>query len=133
MVEVELTKDAAKGVKLAATLQGKITRKLVKQTVMTTVYGMVAFTSNHSLLTQGLGVTFIGARDQIERQLRNADIVDADVRFPAASYLAKLVGSLCALLSYPLAKLESGRPWNVSAISSLAPRLSKRGSTPAQS
>lgn len=39
MVEAVLAKDAEAGNVLASQLQGKIARKLVKQTVMTTVYG----------------------------------------------------------------------------------------------
>lgn len=64
---------------LAAQLDGRLTRKVVKQTVMTTVYG----------------VTFVGARDQIERRLRElpelkAEIAD-DRRFTElATYCARL-------------------------------------------
>ncbi|KAK1752253.1 hypothetical protein QBC47DRAFT_390107 [Echria macrotheca] len=46
-------KDAANGVTLAKGIQGKITRKVVKQTVMTNVYG----------------VTYVGAKKQVRRQL----------------------------------------------------------------
>ncbi|TFK37584.1 hypothetical protein BDQ12DRAFT_607612 [Crucibulum laeve] len=75
MVEQMIDKDAERGEKWAILLKGKITRKVVKQTVMTTVYG----------------VTFVGARDQIERQLKDRkDIAEEDC-WPAASYLAKLV------------------------------------------
>ena len=53
-------------------------RKLVKQTVMTSVYG----------------VTYIGARDQIKRRLkeRNA-ITDDEELFGAACYAAKVRGN----------------------------------------
>ncbi|KZO97648.1 DNA/RNA polymerase [Calocera viscosa TUFC12733] len=53
MVEKRLEEAAEKGHPLAERLKGRIARKVVKQTVMTTVYG----------------VTFVGARDQIRRQL----------------------------------------------------------------
>ncbi|KAI9679312.1 MAG: DNA-directed RNA polymerase [Caeruleum heppii] len=55
LVKREIADDVAAGVEEAIQLQGKITRKVVKQTVMTNVYG----------------VTFIGARDQIRRQLED--------------------------------------------------------------
>ncbi|KAJ8690626.1 DNA-directed RNA polymerase [Pleurotus ostreatus] len=75
MVEKLLEEDAQKGEKYAILLQGKITRKVVKQTVMTTVYG----------------VTYVGARDQIEKQLKDRkDIPDEDT-WGASAYLAKKV------------------------------------------
>ena len=53
MVREQCSKDAEEGHKYAKMVQSKITRKVVKQTVMTNVYG----------------VTFIGAREQVLRQL----------------------------------------------------------------
>lgn len=55
--------------------QGPIPRKVVKQTVMTTVYG----------------VTMIGARDQILKQLKAQGNIPIDVVFDIANYLAKCV------------------------------------------
>ncbi|KAJ8503283.1 hypothetical protein ONZ45_g10994 [Pleurotus djamor] len=75
MVETLLDQDAEKGDKYALMLRGKITRKVVKQTVMTTVYG----------------VTFVGARDQIEKQLRDRKDIPEEECWMAASYLAKQV------------------------------------------
>ncbi|KAJ6542761.1 hypothetical protein B0H19DRAFT_957630 [Mycena capillaripes] len=75
MVEKMLVEDAAKGDRFALMLQGKVTRKVVKQTVMTTVYG----------------VTFIGARDQIEKQLKDRKDLPEEDCWLAASYLAKKV------------------------------------------
>ncbi|KAJ7619446.1 DNA/RNA polymerase [Roridomyces roridus] len=75
MVEQMLEADAEKGHKFALMLKGKISRKVVKQTVMTTVYG----------------VTFIGARDQIEKQLRDRKDLPEEECWLAASYLAKKV------------------------------------------
>lgn len=54
LVKEMIEKDAADGNRLAVLLKGKITRKVVKRTVMTNVYG----------------VTFIGAKAQVEDQLR---------------------------------------------------------------
>ncbi|EJD39851.1 DNA/RNA polymerase [Auricularia subglabra TFB-10046 SS5] len=74
MVEAEIAKDAEKGNGYAKLAQGKISRKIVKQTVMTTVYG----------------VTYIGARDQILRQLRDRkDLFHYDDTFGIAGYLAR--------------------------------------------
>nr|POE72204.1 dna-directed rna polymerase, mitochondrial [Quercus suber] len=52
-VREEVRKDAEKGDPIASKLHGRITRKCVKQPVMTNVYG----------------VTFFGARAQVEKQL----------------------------------------------------------------
>ena len=61
--------------KFAKMLVGKVARKVVKQTVMTTVYG----------------VTFVGAREQIERQLKDRGDVPSEDCYLAAAYLAKQV------------------------------------------
>ncbi|KAH0545507.1 hypothetical protein FGG08_000335 [Glutinoglossum americanum] len=53
LVKKEISVDAAEGDAIAKHLDGKITRKVVKQTVMTNVYG----------------VTFAGARAQVRKQL----------------------------------------------------------------
>lgn len=53
LVQENITKDKAKGDEFAIAVDGKITRKVVKQTVMTNVYG----------------VTFIGAKKQVRKQL----------------------------------------------------------------
>lgn len=81
MVEKRLSEDINSGdeyhAKYASLLLGKITRKVVKQTVMTTVYG----------------VTFIGAREQIEKQLKDRKDLPQEECWLAASYLAKRVGT----------------------------------------
>jgi len=61
--------------KRARILIGKVSRKVVKQTVMTTVYG----------------VTFVGAREQIDRQLRDRGDIPCEECYLAAAYLAKQV------------------------------------------
>lgn len=76
LVQRRLDEDAANDDKLAQFLQGKITRKVVKQTVMTNVYG----------------VTYIGALHQIEKQIaHHFDQENESDRHWAAAYLAKLV------------------------------------------
>ncbi|KAI0340467.1 DNA/RNA polymerase [Trametopsis cervina] len=75
MVEEQLKKDAAEGDPFAQLLSGKISRKVVKQTVMTTVYG----------------VTFIGAREQIENRLKERSDIPEEQAWRAASYLARKV------------------------------------------
>lgn len=75
MVQKMVAADAEKGVKEAQLLLDKITRKVVKQTVMTTVYG----------------VTFIGAREQIERQLKERGDIPEESCWDASAYLAKQV------------------------------------------
>lgn len=53
----------------------QVDRKLVKQTVMTSVYG----------------VTYIGARDQIKRRLKERNVIEDDSEvFGASCYAAKV-------------------------------------------
>ncbi|XP_030523585.1 DNA-directed RNA polymerase 3, chloroplastic isoform X1 [Rhodamnia argentea] len=60
---------------LAKVLLGQVDRKLVKQTVMTSVYG----------------VTFVGAREQIKRRLEEKGVLgDERLLFTAACYAAKV-------------------------------------------
>jgi DNA-directed RNA polymerase len=74
-VEREVLKDAEMGHEMAKLLVGKISRKVVKQTVMTTVYG----------------VTFVGAREQVEKQLKERKDIPNEKVWSAASYVAKKV------------------------------------------
>jgi DNA-directed RNA polymerase len=67
-------RDAALGNEAARIVQGKITRKVVKQTVMTTVYG----------------VTFIGAKDQVARQLEDRGLPSESI-WTCSTYLAKQI------------------------------------------
>ncbi|KAI5477684.1 mitochondrial RNA polymerase [Pseudohyphozyma bogoriensis] len=75
MTNAIIDRDAAEGHEFAKMLQGKVTRKVVKQTVMTTVYG----------------VTFIGAKRQIEKQLKERGDIPADQLYQASSYLGRIV------------------------------------------
>ncbi|KAF8130200.1 hypothetical protein EV363DRAFT_1399395 [Boletus edulis] len=75
MVEKIVVRDADNGEKIAQLLLGKISRKVVKQTVMTTVYG----------------VTYIGAREQIEKQLKDRGDIPEELCWAASAYLAKNV------------------------------------------
>jgi DNA-directed RNA polymerase len=70
IVESMRKQDAEKGLKVAVMLDGFIQRKVIKQTVMTTVYG----------------VTRYGARQQIARQLTAKGYNERDV-WMAAQYL----------------------------------------------
>ncbi|KAI3624932.1 RPO41 [Malassezia furfur] len=75
LVISQLDERAAQGDHYAQLLQGKVTRKVVKQTVMTTVYG----------------VTFVGAKNQVLRQLVDRGDIPAEELWHAASYLAKCI------------------------------------------
>ncbi|KAL5115107.1 DNA-directed RNA polymerase [Pleosporales sp. CAS-2024a] len=55
MVKAMVEKDVAKGHNIAQFIHGRISRKVVKRTVMTNVYG----------------VTFVGARNQVQAELRD--------------------------------------------------------------
>jgi DNA-directed RNA polymerase len=77
LVKASVAEDAAKGDALAKMLDGKITRKVVKQTVMTNVYG----------------VTFLGAIRQVRKQVENLipEIEAAQLSGKASSYIAKKI------------------------------------------
>uniref|UniRef100_A0AAY4CE82 DNA-directed RNA polymerase n=1 Tax=Denticeps clupeoides TaxID=299321 RepID=A0AAY4CE82_9TELE len=74
-VEEFRTRDAEKGLKIAQVLQGFISRKVVKQTVMTVVYG----------------VTRYGGRLQIEKRLKEIDDFPKEYIWDASHYLVHQV------------------------------------------
>lgn len=73
LVSQRVADDAAKGDRLAQLLNGRIDRKIVKQTVMTSVYG----------------VTFVGARKQIYNAMKNRVSLTEDDVYSASTYLAR--------------------------------------------
>ncbi|XP_038060970.1 DNA-directed RNA polymerase, mitochondrial-like [Patiria miniata] len=79
MVEDICKKDAESGIPLAQMLQGQIHRKVVKQTVMTVVYG----------------VTLYGGKLQILKQLKeNGDIPPEQMQYAAGYLVLKVFHSL---------------------------------------
>ena len=84
-VEREIAREAALDVPMAKLLDGKITRKIVKQTVMTNVYG----------------VTFHGAMKQVTKQLENHYPEELHGKhFACAGYIAqKIFDSLGSMFS----------------------------------
>ncbi|XP_028407601.1 DNA-directed RNA polymerase, mitochondrial-like [Dendronephthya gigantea] len=74
LVEKMCERDAANGVEIAQQLVGKVSRKVVKQTVMTLVYG----------------VTFVGGRRQISGQLDDLGLAPSVV-WKGSSYLTRNV------------------------------------------
>ncbi|KAG5851369.1 hypothetical protein ANANG_G00092560 [Anguilla anguilla] len=74
-VEEFRARDAQRGLKIAQVLRGHIKRKVVKQTVMTVVYG----------------VTRYGGRLQIEKRLRDIDDFPQDYVWDASHYLVHQV------------------------------------------
>lgn len=76
-VEELRTRDAESGLKIAQVLEGFISRKVVKQTVMTVVYG----------------VTRYGGRLQIEKRLKEIDEFPKDYVWDASHYLVRQVFS----------------------------------------
>ncbi|XP_072047348.1 DNA-directed RNA polymerase, mitochondrial-like [Amphiura filiformis] len=75
LVEQQRAQDAEDGVEIAQLLEGKVERKVVKQTVMTIVYG----------------VTVYGAKLQILKQLREKEGLDRFQKSLASKYLANAV------------------------------------------
>ena len=86
MVKQDVAKDASDGVEIAQLLDGKVSRKVVKQTVMTNVYG----------------VTFSGARMQVLHKLEELypSMFGTDTRlaYSASSYLAKKIFAALSLM-----------------------------------
>nr|XP_056700351.1 DNA-directed RNA polymerase, mitochondrial [Euleptes europaea] len=76
-VEVFRKRDAEEGTKIAQVLDGFIGRKVVKQTVMTVVYG----------------VTRYGGRLQIEKRLKEIEGFPQEYMWEASHYLVQLVFS----------------------------------------
>ncbi|KAL8807279.1 MAG: hypothetical protein Q9182_000784 [Xanthomendoza sp. 2 TL-2023] len=74
LVQHDIAEDAKQGVALAKLLEGKVTRKVVKQTVMTNVYG----------------VTFVGAKLQVTRQLKDL-YPDFPDHVGAGAYIARRI------------------------------------------
>lgn len=72
-VQRRVAEAAANGDEIAKLLENKVTRKVIKQTVMTSVYG----------------VTVIGARAQIENRLRELGGIPDEQMFDASIKLAK--------------------------------------------
>jgi DNA-directed RNA polymerase len=77
LVERERLKDAANGHEIAKRLEGFVNRKVVKQTVMTYVYGVTRF----------------GAKLQIYKRLKETEVFPKNLAFSAAIYLSQKVFS----------------------------------------
>ncbi|CAN6622116.1 DNA-directed RNA polymerase, mitochondrial [Trichomonascus vanleenenianus] len=75
IVEKIVEKEAKQGKEEAVLLHNRLSRRIVKQTVMTNVYG----------------VTFVGARQQIANKLKDFEDLDRDKVFKLATYLAHKV------------------------------------------
>lgn len=71
MVEAQRSREAKQGNKLASSLEGVIKRKVVKQTVMTFVYGVTKF----------------GARKQVMKQLKEMEEFDEKKTWLASGYI----------------------------------------------
>jgi DNA-directed RNA polymerase len=92
-VEKEMQLEAEAGNELAKLLLGKVTRKVVKQTVRSFFYFRwdVVADFGAQVMTTVYGVTFVGAREQIERQLKDRGDIPSELAWNASSYLAKKV------------------------------------------
>ncbi|XP_033208635.1 DNA-directed RNA polymerase, mitochondrial isoform X2 [Belonocnema kinseyi] len=73
LVEKTRKSDAEDGVEIAQVLEGYIQRKVIKQTIMTTVYGVTKF----------------GAKLQIAKQLKDIEGFPDDKIWPASGYLVQ--------------------------------------------
>lgn len=104
LVNEKIDKLAAEGDEIGLLLKGKISRKVVKQTVMTSVYG----------------VTLIGARQQISNRLSEIEGFPEGKLFGASLKLASLT-----LMS--LGDIFSGATRTMDWLYSSASRISKKG------
>jgi len=75
LVATDIERQAQEGNEIAIALRGKVTRKIVKQTVMTNVYG----------------VTFVGAKAQIYRALKDKGDVDPLILAVYFCHLCELI------------------------------------------
>ena len=88
IIKAEVKEEAAEGDAMAKHLEGRLTRKVVKQTVMTNVYG----------------VTFVGAKRQVQRQLEALlpgfpDTKELNIAL-ASEYIArKIFGTLATMFN----------------------------------
>lgn len=73
LVQARIAQDATNDVEIAKLLKGQVNRRIIKQTVMTSVYG----------------VTFVGARQQIANALKDRGVLNEDARYDASVYLAR--------------------------------------------
>ena len=89
LVRERVDREAGEGRAEAAALAGNIDRKLVKQTVMTSVYG----------------VTYVGARAQIGARLRDRGWENDSVVFRTSSYGARVRAPPQRLLLCPTSNL----------------------------
>jgi DNA-directed RNA polymerase len=78
-------------------------------------------------MTTVYGVTFIGARSQIERQLKDRADIPHEECWNAASYLAKIVCLLALLLPHHELTFVRLRSLRASVICSVARRAFKPG------
>ena len=81
LVQKRVDDDQARGVPEAMVLRDNVDRKLVKQTVMTSVYG----------------VTFVGARAQIGNRLKERGWDDDRLVYKASCYGARVCNELHAI------------------------------------
>uniref|UniRef100_A0A3P8UQT3 DNA-directed RNA polymerase n=1 Tax=Cynoglossus semilaevis TaxID=244447 RepID=A0A3P8UQT3_CYNSE len=93
-VEALRAEDAQTGLKVAQVLEGFISRKVVKQTVMTVVYG----------------VTRYGGRLQIQKRLEEIDEFPKEYVWEASSYLVRLVFSALKEMFTGTRKIQVNSP-----------------------
>lgn len=101
MANEVIDRDAAAGVPEAILLQGKVSRKVVKQTVSRwSTQGnarciLRRFTDGPihgtQVMTTVYGVTFIGAKKQIEKQLKERGDIPAENLYMCSLYLGRIV------------------------------------------
>ena len=85
LVQKQVEVDEARGIPEATVLRDNVDRKLVKQTVMTSVYG----------------VTFVGARHQIGNRLKERGWEDDRLVYKASCYGARVSAHPTCLHRYP--------------------------------
>lgn len=111
LVKAAVKRDMEEGEPLAKQVYGFINRKVVKQTVMTNVYG----------------VTFVGARAQIEGQLRDIGLLDRETLVKTSTYLTKKVFKSIKSMFFGATKIQNWLAMSARRISrSIAPAQFKQ-------
>ncbi|KAK5658344.1 hypothetical protein OQA88_2320 [Cercophora sp. LCS_1] len=110
LLEENLVKEAAAGNQFAQILSGKITRKVVKQTVMTNVYG----------------VTFIGAKKQVLKQLDNLyPKLGEETGIPAHFFASYIAAHIFKALSTMFSGAHDIQSWFVETGSRICQAVTK--------
>jgi DNA-directed RNA polymerase, mitochondrial len=108
LVRIEIEKDAEQGNPKAKALRGLISRKVVKQPVMTNVYG----------------VTFTGAMEQVKKRLDEIISISSDAEFSNRSLAAYIVHNIFKVFGDMFAGATRIQHWLAECASTISTSVS---------